>query len=76
MQGVDGTLPEGKALPVASAWLQVASAEQTQSVPAAATHVTFRMPVEKGSTQVKTWWFDSEGRRLAGAYYLTAERLG
>ena len=34
MQGVDGTFPEGKALPVASAWLRAGNDEQTQRVPA------------------------------------------
>ena len=28
-----------------------------------------------GTTTIKSWWRDEEGSRLAGAYYLTAERL-
>jgi len=76
MQGVDGTFPEGQALPVASAWLQVGGKEESQSVPEQATHVAFRMELEAGPAQVKSWWHDEDGNRLAGAYYLTAERLG
>ena len=75
MQGVDGGWPEGKALPVSSAWLQVGRSEQTLPVPPDATGLTFRMAVEQGPTTIKSWWRDEEGGQLAGAYYLTAERL-
>jgi len=75
MQGVDGSWPEGKARPVASAWLQVGRSEQTLPVPPDATGQTFEMAVERGPTTVKSWWQDEEGSPLAGAYYLTAERL-
>ena len=75
MQGVDGSWPPGKALPVASAWLQVGRSEQTRPVPPDATAQTFEMAVERGPTTVKSWWHDEQGSPLAGAYYLTAERL-
>ena len=75
MQGIDGTFPEGKALPVSSAWLRVGDSEQTHPVPADASQVAFRMELQPGPTQARTWWHDAEGNRLAGAYYLTAERL-
>ncbi len=75
MQGVDGSWPAGKALPVASAWLQVGRSEQTLLVPPDATAQTFEMAVERGPTTVKSWWHDEQGSPLAGAYYLTAERL-
>ena len=75
MQGVDGSWPAGKALPVASAWLQVGRSEQALPVPPDATAQTFEMAVERGPTTVKSWWRDEEGNQLAGAYYLTAERL-
>ena len=75
MQGFDGTLPEGVALPVASAWLRAGDEEQTQRVPEGATHVTFRLALSRGAAQVQSWWYDEEGNRLAGAYYLTAEHI-
>ena len=75
MQGVDGSWPAGKALPVSSAWLQVGRGEQTLPVPPDATGLTFRMAVEQGPTTIMSWWRDEEGSQLAGAYYLTAERL-
>ena len=75
MQGFDGSFPEGKALGVASARLQAGSCRKKQPVPRGATHVTFRMALARGPARVKSWWYDAQGNRLAGAYYLTAERL-
>jgi len=75
MQGVDGTFPEGKALPVATASLQVRESEQIQPVPTDADAVTFRMELTSGPAQIRSWWYDAEGNQLAGAYYLTAELL-
>jgi len=74
MQGVDGSWPEGKALPVASAWLQAGPNEQTQAVPDDATHITFEMELACGPAELRSWWYDTDGNQLAGAYYLTAER--
>ena len=74
MRGVDGEWPEGKALPVASAWLKAGSAEQHTPVPEGSTDVTLRLPLHRGPAQVQTWWYDDQGDRLAGAYYLTVGR--
>jgi len=75
MQGVDGSFPEGKALPVASAWLQAGLGDQTTAVPQGATSVEFRAALPEGPATIRTWWQDADGKCLAGAYYLTAERL-
>lgn len=75
MQGVDGTFPEGKALPVDSAWLQVGHQEETQAVPHDATAQSFDMVLDQGATTIKSWWHDAAGNELAGAYYLTAKRV-
>ncbi|MEZ4713985.1 MAG: arylsulfatase [Caldilineaceae bacterium] len=75
MQGVDGSFPEGKALPVASAWLRAGRHEETQTVLPEATAQTFEMVLDRGATTIKSWWYDEQGNELAGAYYLTAERL-
>jgi len=74
MQGVDGHFPEGKALPVASAWLRAGKNEETQTVLPDATAQTFEMVLEQGATTIQSWWHDGQGNALAGAYYLTAER--
>lgn len=75
MQGVDGSFPEGKALPVASAWLQVGHAEQTEGVSPRATEQTFCMEMVRGPAMIRSWWQDESGSPLAGAYYLTVGRL-
>ena len=75
LQGVDGGWPAGNALPVASAWLRAGGAEQTLPVPDGATEATFRLPLERGPAQIRSWWIDAAGNHLAGAFYLTAERL-
>ena len=74
MQGVDGSLPEGRALPAASAWLQAGPNEETETVPHSADHITFEMELSQGPTELRSWWRDSHGNQLAGAYYLTAEK--
>ena len=75
MQGVDGNFPAGKAFPVASAWLGAGHSELTQPVRPDAPYSSFRIALERGPTTVRSWWHDEHGNRLAGAYYLTVERL-
>lgn len=75
MQGEYGNWPEGAALPVASAWLQAGGQEQTASVAPDATEQMFQMVLRQGATTIKSWWYDQDQNPLAGAYYLTAERL-
>ena len=73
--GVDGGWPAGKPIPAASAWLRAGRSEATLPVPDGATEVTFRVPLAAGPARIRSWWIDAQGRQLAGAYYLTAERL-
>ena len=73
--GVDGGWPAGKAIPAASAWLRAGGSEAAVPVPEGATEVTFRVPLDAGAAQIRSWWIDAAGNQLAGAYYLTAERL-
>ena len=74
MQGIDGSWPKGRALPVDSAWLQAGPNEETKAVPEGAEQIAFEMELARGPTQLKSWWYDADGSQLAGAYYLTAER--
>ena len=73
MEGVDGTLPEGKALPVDCAWIQIGSVEQEMDVGPQDPAATFRVDLAEGPTTLQTWWIDKDGNRLAGAYYVTVE---
>ena len=75
LAGVDGGWPAGNAIAAASAWLRAGSAEGTLPVPDGATAVTFRLPLEQGPAQIRSWWIDAAGNHRAGAFYLTAERL-
>ena len=51
------------------------ASEHTLRVPDGVTDVTFKMPLESGPSEIQSWWIDADGNRLAGAYYLTAERI-
>ena len=75
MHGVDGSLPEGAALPVARAWLQAGAFEAEAEVGPQDRSVTFEAELNAGSTRLKTWWLDPDGARLAGAYYVSVTRL-
>jgi arylsulfatase A-like enzyme len=75
MHGVDGDLPAGRALPVDSAWLQVGRIEQTMKIDPHGQSVTFTMPCTAGPAHIRSWWIDDKGNQLAGAYFLSVERL-
>lgn len=75
MEGVDGTLMEGKALPAVKAWMQIGGSEQEVGVNADDLSVTMTADLTEGPTTLQTWWIDADGERLAGAYYVTIERM-
>ena len=75
MQGIDGMWPEGKALPVASAWLKAGNIKKTSNVDPSATSQIFQIPLDIGHTSIKSWWYDKNNTTLAGAYYITVERV-
>tara|TARA_Y100000588_G_scaffold207032_1_gene220788 strand:+ start:2219 stop:2386 length:168 start_codon:yes stop_codon:yes gene_type:complete len=37
--------------------------------------VTFAIDLSEGPTSLQTWWIDREGERIAGAYYVTVEKV-
>jgi hypothetical protein len=75
MRGVDGDWPEGASLPAASAWLRAGDFEGFLPVPEGAKELTFTANLVAGPVQVQSWWIDNDGKKLAGAYYLTAELI-
>lgn len=75
MEGVDGTLMEGKALPAVKAWMQIGGSEQEMAVQSDDQSVTFTTDLVEGPTTLQTWWIDADNNRLAGAYYVTVERV-
>ena len=75
MEGVDGSLPEGKALNVARAWMRIGKEELEIAVAPHGRQVTFAIDLSEGPTSLQTWWIDREGERIAGAYYVTVEKV-
>ena len=71
----DGTLPAGEGWPVASARLRVGDTVQTASVGPGARSVRFVLPLTAGRTTLETAFLDADGSEIAGAYYVTAQRL-
>lgn len=67
---IDGTLPEGKALPIAKAKLRVGAVEQTRDVNPGDTFASFVVPLKKGRIKAQTWFYDAGGKELCGAYYV------
>ncbi len=75
MEGVDGTLLAGKALPAVRAWMKIGDAERELDVRPDDLAVTFTVDLPSGPATLQTWWLDANGNRLAGAYYATVERV-
>jgi hypothetical protein len=73
-KGIDGGLPEGKALPIAKAKLKVGDVEMTLPLTADDKLVRFSVPLKKGDVQAQTWFYDDAGAELCGAYYVYVQR--
>jgi arylsulfatase len=71
----DGELPAGDAWPVAAARLRVGDIARTAAVEPGAWSVRFVLPLAAGRTTLETAFLDAAGGEIAGAYYVTAERL-
>ena len=61
--------PEGKALPIARARLQVGGVDEVKPVGAGDQAAVFRVQLAAGRTEVRTWFLDGRGQELCGAYY-------
>lgn len=74
-KAVDGTLPEGVALPIAKARLKIDGFDQTLPVSADAKSVNFTVDLKAGpKTEMQTWFYDADGKELCGAYFTYVER--
>lgn len=71
----DGVLTSGRAWPVGSARLRVGDGEQQVTVRAESQSIRFEMSLPAGQTTLQTWFNDESDRPIAGAYYVTVERL-
>jgi arylsulfatase A-like enzyme len=74
-EGVDGTFPEGKALPAVKARLKVGRVDVSKPVHADDKAATFTVQLPAGKTHLKTWFYDADGKELCGAFYVDVRRL-
>ncbi|MFH1266131.1 MAG: arylsulfatase [Planctomycetota bacterium] len=73
-EGVDGTFPEGKALPVAKARLKIGPVDLSQPVAPHAHAATFATPLPAGKAHLQTWFYDAQDNELCGAFYVEVHR--
>lgn len=71
---VDGEYPAGKVLSIAKAKLVVGDQEATSDVKPSDKSVQFTMHLRQGTTRAQTWFYDSSGGELCGAYYVYVTR--
>jgi arylsulfatase A-like enzyme len=72
-KGMDGGLPEGKALPIVKARLKVGDVSLTNAHSGEDDKfVRFTLPLKKGNVEAQTWFYDAAGVELCGAYYVYA----
>lgn len=74
-EGVDGTFPEGKALPARGARLRVGNVDRSQPVSRGDKAVSFTVHLPAGPTELQTWFYDAEGKELCGAFYVYVRRI-
>lgn len=71
-----GTLPRGKALPIARARLTIAGQEKSLDTAAADQAAVFRVTLKVGTkTKLHGWFQDAAGQDLCGAFYAQVRRL-
>jgi len=68
-------LTYGKALPVRAARIRIWNGNQTyadegQTVKPGSSGAVFTLPLPAGEAMAKTWFYDSSGQELCGAYYV------
>ncbi len=73
-RAVEGTLPAGKALPIASAHLAIAGQSLPIAVNREAKSAGFDVALPAGRTRLHGWFSDSAGNGLCGAYFAYVSR--
>jgi arylsulfatase len=72
----DGSLPEGKAMPVAGAKLTIAGQEHALKTEPGQRAATFQVRLAGGiKTKLHGWFTDAAGQDLCGAFYATVRKL-
>ena len=70
----DGEFPAGVALPIAKARLTIADIDQSADAKPTDKSITFTVELKSGATQLKTWFYDPQGKEISGAYYVYVTR--
>ena len=74
-KGVDGSYPEGKAIAISRARLKVGGVDVSRSVSKSDKAAVFTVGLAAGKTQLQTWFYDTQGKELCGAFYVSVRRL-
>lgn len=67
-------LAQGEALPIAQARLLIGSSLMKKAVSPGDVSATFRLKLKPGRTLLHTWFDDTNGEAIAGAYYVYVKR--
>ncbi len=73
--GVDGSFPEGKALPAAKARLKIGPVDVSKPIAPDDRAATFTVELPAGKAELWTWFYDAAGKELCGAFYVDVRRL-
>ncbi|MCP4785321.1 MAG: sulfatase-like hydrolase/transferase [Fuerstiella sp.] len=73
-QGVDGSFPEGLALPAVRARLKIGDVDVSKPIGPKDRAATFRVELTAGKTHLQTWFQDAAGKELCGAFYVYVRR--
>jgi len=71
----DGELEKGIPLEITTARIRIGRFFGRKKLPKNANHATFRARLAKGKTRLHTWFDDSRGQPIIGAYYVYVRRL-
>lgn len=72
---ITAAIPNGNAISVSKARLEISDVDMTKEVSKEAKSVTFKVNLKAGKTKLKTWFTDEEGTSR-GAYYVYVKREG
>jgi hypothetical protein len=71
-----GTIPGGKALPIAAAKLRIAGLERSVKTAPTDETAVMRVNLKKNvRTQLQAWFQDEQGNDLCGAFYATVRKI-
>jgi arylsulfatase A-like enzyme len=71
-----GPFPEGRALPITQARIEVQGQRLSCPVGPGDTSAELEADLERGTTQLHSWFCNAEGSVLCGAYYAYVRRVG